>query len=189
MKILAVILILALTAFNIIKSSGKLKKILKIGNAVMYGIMGLLLILYFSENAKYEKANREYKVINSGLFSSVTYRGTHDGYHILHRSAFLSSGDNIAVPDTVKLPLVTRVYKTVNLYMEEDSVINYSDDKKIKLGSEYCYPVDGVVKIVPNYFEFIMTVGVFDVIFIVGVNIIGLVFVLVPIVKSRKKTE
>ena len=154
-----------------------MKKFFKISNIIMFSLMaGIIVfsfILHLIENNNVEK----FGVSESG----ISYVSTNNGYHFFYKSAFLDGGLNIAIPDTEKIPLFTKVYKPVKFYRHTSD--HY--DGHIEINGESYNLANKVNKIAPDYFDLIVSAAVCDIILIFVVNLSGCAAAL--IIKQKKK--
>ena len=154
-----------------------MKRFFKISNIIMFSLMaGIIVfsfILHLIENNNVEK----FGVSEGG----ISYISTNNGYHFFYKSAFLDGGLNIAIPDTEKIPLFTRLYKPVKFYRHTSD--HY--DGHIEINGESYNLANKVNKIAPDYFDLIVSAAVCDIILIFVVNLSGCAAAL--IIKQKKK--
>lgn len=177
--ILAIIavLVIIITAFNLIKSTGKLKKIIKISNMILYSVLIVTIISYFVQE-KITSYNSTKYYIEGGF----VYDGTRDGYHIFYRSAILDGGWKVAIPDKVKLSPLVRLYPSVDLYASS----KYNIEPNIVSNEQYDV-IDNVVKAVADFGGFLFSFGLLIVAVISVANPVYFIIVLCFMWRNRKK--
>ena len=134
---------------NIIKSTGTNKKIVIIGDIVLFVFGVAVLIISLLYRSTISKNTGDSKLVQYSFLGSMTYTGAENGYYTLNISA-LMGGWQIAVPmDDIELTASvkegTRVivaYKDIN----KDSSRWFGDEKE-KIGSNEYIVADNVTGI------------------------------------------
>lgn len=135
-------IVIALSITNSILGTQELKKRVFIANGVLYSIIALMIIFSVAENFILDRASADYDIEGGDIFGDIYYGRTEGDNYILLQSQFFSGPSEIVVPKSdVRLPFITRFYKYVVIYRDEN---------------------DTIVKIRPNYYLLYCLIGVVD---------------------------
>ncbi|MCR4946068.1 MAG: hypothetical protein K5929_03885 [Lachnospiraceae bacterium] len=173
--------------FNIIKSKGTNKKIVIIGDIVLFVFGVAVLIISLLYRSTISKNTGDSKLVQYSFWGSMTYTGAENGYYTLNISA-LMGGWQIAVPmDDIELTASvkegTRVivaYKDIN----KDSSRWFGDEKE-KIGSNEYIVADNVTGIFRDYSSEVTNALLIDIIILFLFNFSEFMIVL----EQRKKAK
>ncbi|MBR4182847.1 MAG: hypothetical protein IKQ56_03385 [Lachnospiraceae bacterium] len=173
--------------FNIIKSKGTNKKIVIIGDIVLFVFGVAVLIISLLYRSTISKNTGDSKLVQYSFLGSMTYTGAENGYYTLNISA-LMGGWQIAVPmDDIELTASvkegTRVivaYKDIN----KDSSRWFGDEKE-KIGSNEYIVADNVTGIFRDYSSEVTNALLIDIIILFLFNFSEFMIVL----EQRKKAK
>ena len=174
LALIAVVLI-SLAVHCYTKADEKLKKRIARFNGVLYAFFVILLLLSFHQNIKIEKDPDKYKVYSGDLFRSWTYKKSDKEYYYIHKSGFLGSSDNYAVPRSgCKVSPIARIRGIVELKVFALPGTRISYDNTVKVDG-YNYTVaDNVIMIEPDYYYLFLYYAIIAVIILLIYNSVTL---------------
>ena len=151
LALIAVVLI-SLAVHCYTKADEKLKKRIARFNGVLYAFFVILLLLSFHQNIKIEKDPDKYKVYSGDLFRSWTYKKSDKEYYYIHKSGFLGSSDNYAVPRSgCKVSPIARIRGIVQLKVFALPGTRISHNNTVKVDGYNYILADSVIMIEPDY--------------------------------------
>ncbi|MBR1393870.1 MAG: hypothetical protein IJ561_08955 [Ruminococcus sp.] len=174
MTLYLVIGALALAVFtvcNLMLAEGRLKKPVRIVNILLYGLVALALVVSFLSAEINKSERKKYESYGGGLFDSVKYQGTENGYYVFREvKGFFSGGTTIAVPEgNATLPLITRLgFSPVIIYTqgEGETARDSSDPQR------YDEVLTNAVKISPEYFWYCLSGAIITLVVLLLFNLI-----------------
>ena len=165
------------TVYNLMYAEGRLKKPVRIVNILLYGIVLLALLVSFLSGEINKSERKKYEAYGGGLFDSVAYQGTENGYYVFREvKGFFSGGTTIAVPEeSVSLPLITRLgFSPVIIYTqgEGETARDSSDPQK------YGEVLTNAVKISPEYFWYCLSGAIITLVVLLVFNLVIFIIIL-----------
>ena len=172
---LVTVVLISLAVHCYTKADEKLKKRIVRFNGVLYAFFIILLLLSFHQNIKIEKDPDKYKVYSGDLFRSWTYKKSDKEYYYIHKSGFLGSSDNYAVPRSgCKVSPIARIRGIVELKVFALPGTRISYDNTVKVDG-YNYTVaDNVIMIEPDYYYLFLYYAIIAVIILLIYNSVTL---------------
>ena len=171
--------------FNLKNSTGKNKKVIVMTDIVMVGVIAVLLFATLINSIFCSGYKKKYDMERGTVFAEMQYVDTTDGYHIIHKNAFLGEGIYIAIPEkAVSISFMSCIVGDVIIFCEKDRPL-YTPQSKKNIGGYECNISHSARAIFPDYFWINLIFGVFDVLICFLFN-----FVEMFIVRHKmKKTE
>ncbi len=174
------------TVFTLKKGNENTRNAAKKVNIVFAAAAAALTIFAVTDTMIENSAKENYDLYREEILGSLDYVRTEDGAHILWQSA-LWTGNSIQVPDSVKLPLITHIYKPVTAYCEKGKPLIADELESNKHPYSMYYSGENVVKLKPNYFNLIFTLAAIIIISFSGYNFI--MFIIVMNERKEKKRK
>ena len=181
MYILLELLVILISIFNIFIAIKRKTKKFAILNGAFYFVIVLVLILDNVNNAIITNDSENYSIYYGGILSSVRYERTEGDYHIIKRTGILLD-DEIAVPaNNTDISFFSKIYKPVQIYCNKGTDLYGSE---ITISSKKYKLCNTVVKIKPDFFHLIFSIGFID---FLGLIIFNLVLFITNIVALNKE--
>lgn len=177
------LLVIIFSIFNIITAIKRKSKRLVILNGVLYAVIAFILIWNNVNTSIISNDSVNYNIYHGGILSSVRYDRTEDDYYIIKRTGFMTC-DEIAIPvKSANISSFSRLYKPVQIYCSKDTELYGSE---IIVNSKRYYLCDTVIKIAPDFFDLILTIGIIDIIAILIFNLVLFIINIVRLYQEKK---
>lgn len=174
------------TVFTLKKGNENTKNAAKRVDLVLAAAAAALTIFAVTDAMIENSAKKKYDLYSEEILGSLDYVRTEDGAHILWRSA-LWTGESIYVPDSVKLPLITHIYKPVTAYCEKGKPLIADELQSNTHPYSMYYSGENVVKLKPNYFNLIVVIAAIIIISFSGYNFIMFIIVMNELKEKKRK--
>ena len=180
MYILLGLLVILISIFNIFIAIKRKTKKFAILNGAFYSVIVIVLILDNVNDAIITNDSENYSIYYGGILSSVRYERTEEDYHIIKRTGILLD-DEIAVPvNSTDISFFSKIYKPVQIYCNKGTDLYGSE---ITISSKKYKLCNTVVKIKPDFFHLIFSIGFIDILVLI---IFNLVLFIINIVSLKK---
>lgn len=181
MYVVLAIIVIAISAFNIVSAITAKKKLTLVLNGVFYSLIVITLIGFNVNSTIIDNYSEDYDTYHGGFLGTVEYERTEGNYYIITDRGFMYS-DKIAVPiESVDISPISKIYKPVIFCCSKGTELY---ENEITINSSSYYLCNTAEKIIPNFFDLLLVVLIVDVVVIVILNLI-----LLPanIVKAQDK--
>lgn len=139
---------------NIIITQNRLRRVIVSIDIVVIGIILFTFILNALTKNSYKKYEEDYNVITGNVLSGIRYDCEDDNYYYVSGS-YMFGSDYLAISkDTCECGPFVKIAGTVRLYIERGQNINYSNC--VEIGGRSCYLAPAVVRIEPDFWEWLL---------------------------------
>ena len=158
-----IVIPISLAVYNIRNNSGSTKKRIKAATAIFAAVIVCAFAAAVISDLIDESERSGYSVVASdGLLGGCRYKGDEDGYHIIAASKLLNSSEIYAVPESVRLPFLAKIWPRCSIYApegieERTGIIDLSVHKG-------CIELNEDVMIKGSYFLLMLEIMVFTLI-------------------------
>ena len=177
--------VLFLVIFNIVSSVKRKVKRVPVVNGILFGIIVGIVFFQITDSISQNRDELTYNIYTSALLGSYNYERNVDGYYIVNSHTFMGSGGSYAIPEEqCSVSLLTKVYSPIRIYCLKDTHLD-SQEKTVMIDSRTYVLADNVVKLVPEYFDLYLVVGLIDIGLFLLYNVIE--FIVNIVIKVGKK--
>ncbi len=158
--IILIVSVIIFSIFNFLKAGGKTKKLLLIVNVTLYSIIALSLIFDFADNKITAKNSETYEIYHGGILSSLNYKEAQGDYYIIQYGRLMSTEYIAVSKENIDIPWLSKIYSPIKVYCGKNADL-YSSEK-IEINSESYNSGNDIIKIVPDYSNMLIMIGLID---------------------------